>query len=334
MNEISGELEGRYFTIGTSACVHARLKKQGDFVQISLNGSTAGQATQFTSRVVEISDRLANVARKLTLEDGSVFEVRDNEGVDALFHLESGFFSRLTRVETSYRLVAVVAFVTIGLLGSLYRFGLPMLANSAAKITPTSMMTLMDRGTLSTIDRLLFDPSKLDNTRQREVTRLFAELADQSGLRDPPLRLLFRDGGKLGANALALPGGTIIITDQLIKLAKSDDEIAGVIGHEIGHVELRHSLRQIYRVLGIGFMISVIGGDSGQLVEDVIAQAAALESLSYSRQFETESDFRGAELMVSLDRDPFAFIALLKRITPDKGEKPGTGWFTTHPGTF
>ena len=153
-------------------------------------------------------------------------------------------------------------------------------------------------------------------------------------MRDPPLRLLFRDGGKLGANAIALPGGTMVITDQLIGEAKSDDEIAGVLGHEIGHVELRHSLRQIYRVLGIGFMIAVIGGDSSQLVEDVIAQAAVLESLSYSRKFETESDFRSAQLMVALGRDPYAFVELLKRITKDKGKKSNTGWLSTHPGTF
>ena len=60
----------------------------------------------------------------------------------------------------------------------------------------------------------------------------------------------------------ALPGGTVILTDQLVALAKNDDEIAGVLAHEIGHVKHRHSLKQLYRVLGIGFMISVIGGDS------------------------------------------------------------------------
>ncbi len=285
-----------------------------------------------TKEVTVISDRLGKIARKISLQNGGVFETNDNDGVDTMFNLHQSFATKLTMVERSWKYVAVIAVLTIGSLIGIYRYGLPALAYGAAQITPSGIVALMDQGTLTTVDKVVFNKSKLEEKRQREITSLFDQLAEISSHK--PLRLLFRDGGKLGANAIALPGGSVIITDQLIKAAKSDDEILGVLGHEIGHVELRHSLRQIYRILGIGFMVTVIGGDSGQLVEDVVAQAAALESLSYSRKFETESDYRSAELMVKLNRDPYAFINLLGRLTKDQGKKKSTGWLSTHPGTF
>ena len=325
-------ISGRLFAAGTNSSIKAELNKRGNQILITLEEDESGRVTSFSTKIVHVSDRLANVARKIELEDGAMFETLDNDGVDSLLGYESNFFVRMTRAESSLKVIVVSVVCTVVVLMGLYRYGLPALANGAAKITPPGVLSLMDNGTLSTVDRVLFNPSKLGSARKKEITGLFGELAKQSGQEN--MRLLFRDGGVLGANAIALPGGTVIITDQLIGLAKSDNEIAGVLAHEIGHVELRHSLRQIYRVLGLGFMITIIGGDSGQLVEDVIAQAVALESLSYSRSFEIESDHRSAQLMIELGRDPLAFLKLLQRVTKDEQKEGTSDWYATHPGTF
>lgn len=142
------------------------------------------------------------------------------------------------------------------------------------------------------------------------------------------LKLIFRDGGKISANALALPGGTIVVTDQLVRLAQSDDEIAGVLAHEIGHVEERHSLQQIYRALGITALLALVGGDSAQLVHDAINQAAVLQTFAYSREFEYAADKRSVGIMVAAGRNPTAFIDLLDRIVPGDGD---TSVMSTHP---
>lgn len=327
---MSEPISGRYFAAGVSASVEAVLRNEGDTV--SIRQIQSGLVLSLT--VGEISHRLASVPRKITFADHSVFESDDNDRIDQMFGIGGGFVARLTRVESSFKLVAILVVCTVFLLVGIYRFGLPALASGAARVTPSSALILMDKGTLPAVDRLLFDVSKLGRVRQDEISDLFDGLVTLSGHTNPPLHLVFRRSELLGPNAIALPGGTIIITDALIAAAKSDDEIAGVLAHEIGHVEFRHSAQEIYRVLGLGFMLSIIGGDSGQLVDDVIAQAAAIDSLSYSRKFETESDFRSAEIMSALGRDPFAFIALLERITGDAGDDNTTGWLSTHPGTF
>jgi len=98
-------------------------------------------------------------------------------------------------------------------------------------------------------------------------------------------------------------------------------------------VENRHSLRQIYRSLGIAILIAMIGGDSGEIVEDILAQGSLLLTLSYSRRFESQADTRAVDLMKAAGRDPAALATILERITEKCRDCGETSWFTTHPGT-
>ena len=134
---------------------------------------------------------------------------------------------------------------TLLLLAGLYRYGLPALAAGAAAVTPNIVVQSMDKGTLETVDRLLLSQTKTSAARQSEVKALFDDVAKASGHVDPPLNLLFRNGGRVGANAFALPGGTIVVTDELVELAGSPRAVAAVVAHEMGHVHHRHGLRQL-----------------------------------------------------------------------------------------
>lgn len=340
-------IEGRYFAAGASGSSPAKLWGSPGDLRMQVEGENVVREVVH----VHLSDRLGNVPRKLTFDDGGVFEAPAEADIDGLMGTHASFFSRLSRLETNWRFVAFAFVVTLIALVGIYRYGIPLAASGAAAVTPSIILETMDHGTRETVDRTFFDESELDDARRAEIQRMFDELAELSGQESPALKLLFRDGGRLGANAFALPGGTIVLTDQLVEKAESDDEIAGVIAHEIGHVQGRHSLKQIYRVLGLFFMIGLIGGDSSQIIDDVVGQAAALQTLSYSREFETDADRRSVELMVRAGRDPVAFVHLLERLggskrdkeqdksaTSNAGEeessrKSGTSWISTHPAT-
>src|SRR6185436_5206099 len=143
----------------------------------------------------------------------------------------------------------------------------------------------------------------------------FAALQGHAGSAGQGARLLFRDAPRIGANAFALPGGTIVLTDGLVAAAQSDDEILGVLAHEVGHVEGRHSLQQIYRAAGLAVMALLIAGDSSEIVDNVVSQASALTLLSYSRGFEADADQRSVALMQAAGRDPGAFLDLIDRLS-------------------
>jgi predicted Zn-dependent protease len=87
----------------------------------------------------------------------------------------------------------------------------------------------------------------------------------------------------------------------------------------------------IYQVLGIGFFISMISGDPGSMIDSVVQQASALQTLAYSRDFEREADQSSVALMQKLGRDPKAMLALLDRVVP-KDFDHTTSFLSTHPG--
>lgn len=321
-------LDGYYFEAGNSTSIPAQLSLSGHRCKVV----PEGQEERLLD-LEHINDRLAGVSRKVTFTDGSVFEARDSDGVDAMFGIHRSFFSRLIRVESSPRLVIGIALATLILLFGIFRYGLPVAAAGAAWATPDAVKSLIDDGVLKSVDTAFGDTSKLPQARQLDIKHQFDEMVSKADYHGPTPKLLFRSSKRLGPNAFALPGGSVVLLDALVKEAKHDDELLGVLGHELAHVELNHSLKQLYRVLGIGFMISVIGGDASQLLEDVIAQGAALEAMSYSRKFETQADQRAAQIMAKLGRDPYAFVNLLERITHDEGGKRKTGWWDSHPAT-
>jgi Zn-dependent protease with chaperone function len=296
-----------------------------------------GQARPVAIR--SVSQRIGALPRRLSLSDGSTFECADGSAVDAFLdgHEQQGGF--VAWLERSWKIAAVATVLVAVLLTVLVRYGLPAAAMAAARSTPVVYLDTIDAGTMATADRTLLWPSVLPPERQQKLRAIFQELAGHSdGLRQP-VQLEFR-GSVMGPNAFALPGGTVVLLDALVALAKNDDEIAGVLAHEIGHIAHDHTMQSIYRALGIVAIASSVSGDGGQLIEHVVTQLSTLQSLSYSREFETDADRYSVIVMRRAGRDPLAFIDLLDRLvqsrqdTKGKKDKPPseTSWWSSHPG--
>jgi Zn-dependent protease with chaperone function len=100
-------------------------------------------------------------------------------------------------------------------------------------------------------------------------------------------------------NAFALPGGAILVTGDLIGLAKSPDELSAVIAHEAAHVERRHVMQAVWRSLGFGLILdAVVGGGTGAGQQAVLL-AGSFTDLRYSRDAEAEADVRGQALLAA-----------------------------------
>lgn len=133
---------------------------------------------------------------------------------------------------------------------------------------------------------------------------------------------------------LCASGRHIVLTDELVELAGGDTEmIAAVLAHEIGHVEHKYSLRQIYRAAGIAGLVMLIAGDVGSRVEDVLTQGGGLLALSYSRSAESEADRRSVGLMRRSGMEPAAIVRFFDMIETKLGDHSETSMLSTHPGT-
>ena len=144
-------------------------------------------------------------------------------------------------------------------------------------------------------------------------------------------------GVGLGPNALALPGGTVVLTDQLVGLG-SHEEIVAVLAHEVSHVNHSHSLQQLYRALGFAAMVTIIAGDLGAVGEEILGGGGLMVAMAASREMEMEADAEGVRLLRATGGDPTKLSSMLDKIYEEAcGEKlkencEETGWLSSHPG--
>lgn len=135
-------------------------------------------------------------------------------------------------------------------------------------------------------------------------------------------------------NAYALPGGKVGVNTGLFDVARNQDQLAAVIGHEIGHVVERHHDERITRQMGAAGAVQLLGalaGNYGQLATQgggMLAQTGFL--LPGSRMQETEADVVGQRMMAQAGFDPRAAVALWQNMIAAGGSRPPQ-WLSTHP---
>ncbi len=135
-------------------------------------------------------------------------------------------------------------------------------------------------------------------------------------------------------NAFALPGGKVGVNSGIFSVAKNQDQLAAVIGHEIGHVISRHHEERLTRQMGASSLLQIAGalaGDYGQLVTQgggMVAQTGFL--LPNSRTQESEADVVGQRLMAQAGFDPAQAVDLWQNMMAAGGAR-SPQWLSTHP---
>ncbi len=129
-------------------------------------------------------------------------------------------------------------------------------------------------------------------------------------------------------NAFATPGGYIYVYTGLIKYLDQEDDLAGVLGHEAAHADLRHSARMIERQYGISVVLSVILGQNAAVLTQI---AGGLVGLEFSRDFETEADRQSVEYLADTEYNCAGAGSFFQKLT-DEGQSGGVPEFlSTHP---
>ncbi len=132
-------------------------------------------------------------------------------------------------------------------------------------------------------------------------------------------------------NAVALPGGKIIIFQGLLDQAKSPDEVAGVLAHEMGHVRKRHVMQSLLRQMGISLVLGGVDGNAGSIVTGALGA-------TYTRAAETEADQFSMAALSAANISPIATARFFERLSKLDGSNEGdeqmqavTGYMSSHP---
>src|SRR4051812_3097086 len=181
--------------------------------------------------------------------------------------------------------------------------------------------------------QLVRDP-ELGGYLERVGQRLAAAIPQE--FQHPEFRYSFKVVNAKEINAFALPGGPMYVNTGMIVSARSEDEMAGVMAHEISHVALRHGTAQVtraqkYQVLSgiMGMGGQVLGGPIGTIAQ-LGSQGVGVYLLKFSREYETEADLLGARIMANAGYDPRELANMFKTIE-SQGGSSGPGFLSDHP---
>lgn len=287
---------------------------------------------------VRVSARIGSSQRYLYFPDGSQCETGDNDSVDRLFAAREPAAARLLhRWESGLGYALAALAVTVVVAFAAIFWGLPALAKQVAFALPPATETLIGRDALAALDRFVLAPSRLPPERQAALRKLYAGMRD-AGEAGPAYRLEFRSGGRIGANALALPAGIIVVTDELVVLAKDDREIEAVLAHEVGHLRQRHMLRYVLQNSAAALLVAVTVGDVTSITSLAAAAPTLLLQAKFSRDFEREADDFALAYLARRGIPLEVFAAILQRMEEKRheGKNAGKGepnYLSSHPGT-
>lgn len=330
---------GIYYDGRTSARRTVRLTLEGNRLLV------AGEGVEIATELagLTISSPLSTARRSVRFPSGSLCEVSDIRFMDELLRRQGRGCGAavIHRWERSLPLALVALVMTVAVVWGFVAYGIPAMAERVARAVPPATEVSLGRETLAMLDKLVFTASRLPDSRRRELTTHFSRMT-----RELPFaagyRLEFRRSDTLGANALALPSGIIVVTDRLVEMAKSDDELIGVLAHEMGHVRHRHALRHVLQNSATGLVVAAITGDITSITSLAATLPTALIDASYSRSFELEAD-DAAVVYLKRRRIPLtSYTGMLGRLEAEHRKKSGeTGtekkslgdYFSTHPVT-
>lgn len=282
-----------------------------------------------------VSERLGAAPRLIHFADGSHLETTDHAAAEAALAAAGVHDGWVARVQGHWRGAMAAVVLSAAAIFAGYVYGLPWFAEQVALHVPPGLEGAIGRQSVKILDARLFEPSTLPQERQEALMRRFAELAPKDGR---SYRIEFR-ASHVGPNALALPGGVILMTDELVELAADDEEVLAVLAHELGHIERRHLLRQLVTSTVTGTAATLIAGEASGMLT---ALPATLADLSYSRDMEREADAFAVVLLRARGWRPEALADMLGRLEAEHGGRPSdaasasadwTDYVSTHPPT-
>lgn len=303
-------IAGTYSDGKTSKAINTRLSYTDD-------GNLYIEAVphpKLTFETVTISPRIGNTARYIELNNGGVFETHDNDAIDELINnlSEKKLHNIAHRLEKSYALIVVTTLVIVITGWGFVQYGIPHYSREVAMLIPDKYAYSIGQDILSKMDGTLFDETGLSDDLQSHYQQVFKELLTSLNLQD--ITLALRSSDAIGANAFALPDGTVVFTDQLIHLAEDDLEIAAIMLHEIGHLQHRHSIRMAIQNFSLAIVIALITGDVSTSSSILTGLPIVLVESGYSREMETEADNYALQSMLAFQIDTVHAARIMQKL--------------------
>ena len=314
----------------TATAVAVRVEERGDDIAVC-----DGTVTARLPRAAIVADApIPGVPRILRLPDGERIESTEHDAVAALWP-EHGIVARAAyAVETRWWAVFAGIAITAACIWLVVAVALPLAADPVARSISPEVELYLGKQALKSLDATVMKPSQLSAEEQEEWEDKFdAFVEGEKG--EENFVIVFRHAGR--PNAFALPGGTIVVTDEMVDAVDNDDELLAVLAHEIGHVRGRHAMRLVLQNSGIAVLMTALAGDAVGVTFLAVALPSMLLQSGYSRQFEAEADDYAFAHLKRHGVSPQAFANVMRRLEKETGGAKDDGtvmrYLGTHPSS-
>ena len=302
MNAIPGFRYGPH----APAVEHVALAADGANIVIF----TAEDRYTFARDAFRTESPLPGLPRRLHAPDGSTIETDASDVIDAWFQRDDCVARAAFALESRWLGTAAIALLAALVVWLLVTYAMPLFAKPvAARISPKAERIIAQRA-LDTWDRMFPRKSTLERHEQQRVHALVAQLMEGEP-EASSYELQFRPMG--APNAFTLPGGIIVVTDELVRFVGDDDELLAVVAHEMGHAHGHHATRLVLQQSGVAVLMTAIAGDAVGMTILAAAVPSVLLNARYGRALEGEADAYAFDLLDRHGVSPQAFANVMKR---------------------
>ncbi|HYJ17120.1 MAG TPA: M48 family metallopeptidase [Candidatus Limnocylindria bacterium] len=266
-------------------------------------------------------------------EPVEVLLIDDNSFLTSLHQLmpsRAGGFHNPAKRFQRFQLTIAAAGASIALVIGSYFWGIPMLATIAAPWVPVSWEEQLGQSMLEYVapaEQRCSDPGRL-----AKLENLVGAMVVTQG--ETKYRFKIHVVNQPMFNALAAPGGHLVIFRGLLDRTENAEELAGVMAHELQHILKLHVTRSLLEYASTSFLVAAVLGDTSGIVSFGVEAAQMLAQMRFSRQHELEADEAGLQMLLAARIDPAGMIAFFEAVGKDEGQMaPALSYISTHPQT-
>jgi Zn-dependent protease with chaperone function len=260
-----------------------------------------------------------NPVQNIKVEDSDfVFQV-------TLFRKKNGHVSGYQKlIDLGFKWHLALALLLLVGIGLSYIYVIPWAAEKSVVLIPKEYDD--DLGNLFFEQNMVF--SDID-IRKSKALNLFAKELKLNNSK----KLKFTVVNSDIVNAFALPDGNIVVFSGILDAMKTHDELVGLLGHEVAHVNNRHSMKMLCRNLSGYLFVSAILGDANGVMAVIGDNVNTLQSLSFSRAFEHQADLEGFEIVKTNRINPQGMLKLFSRLQEEDNGISVPEFLSSHPVT-
>jgi len=313
-------MEAIYFNGQSSKPYKVTISKNSNGIQI-LSANNVDGINRFWQRA-NISSKSISTSQKILLSYGGFPPERleiTGAGADAFMEYS---LAQETAIKKSYHQITranpfklvIGSALALGLVIYSYVFHIsPFVGEKAVVLVPKEIETKVGEKMYENMTSFV----SVDEAKSAKLLEFFQACGFES---DYPIRIDYATNDMV--NAFAIPGGQIVVFEGILNEMESWEELAALLGHELAHVNQRHSFQQIARSVSSYLLLSVLTGDVAGASSVFLEQASQINEMANSRIHEKEADVVGLDYLRNNSIRPTAMKDLFKRLM-DASEAPG-----------